>query len=66
MGEREGRGTACGAGEGVPSSWSKMDASDTASVGIQPTPHLVAGTLEPVIEVMVLQWVIPTLIMIDR
>jgi len=35
----------------------KMDASDTASVGIQPTPQLVAGTLEPVIEVMVLQWV---------
>lgn len=44
----------------------KMDASDTASVGIQPTPHLVAGTLEPVIEVVVLQWVIPTLLMIDR
>ena len=35
----------------------KMDASDTASVGIQPTPKLVAGTLEPAIEDAVLRWV---------
>ena len=35
----------------------RMDASDTASVGIQPTPELVAGSLEPEIEAVVLQWV---------
>ncbi len=34
-----------------------MDASDTASVGIQPAPELVAGSLEPAVEAVVLQWV---------
>ena len=35
----------------------KMDASDTASVAIQPPPKLVVGTLEPAVEDVVLRWV---------